>query len=306
MGHSCTYKNSLSASVSPMFFLRDHLGSVRAVVAQTGAVQQINEYYPFGDLFPTSGTDNSGNRFRFTGKELGAEAGLYDFSARFLHPRFGRFTTLDPLAEKYPSVSPYAYCNCNPVNFVDPDGRKIVFANDVTDVFKAQFNAVLQFMQSRGTAGDLAKLEASNTIYYISAPNEEYNNRFVPTLNTIFWNPNEIRITDEYINMSPATILAHEAAHASEYDRVMNSGSPEEKARLGAMKKPESDPDYDTLEERRVITGPEQVAARKHGEIREDQVTRKNHKILKRAISIPYEMTPEELSKSLFEHNKLF
>ncbi|MBE6239242.1 MAG: RHS repeat-associated core domain-containing protein [Bacteroidales bacterium] len=105
-----------------MFFLKDHLGSVRAVVAQTGAVQQTNEYYPFGDLFPISGTDNSGNRFRFTGKELGDETGLYDFSARFLHPRFGRFTTLDPLAEKYPSVSPYAYCNCNPVRYIDPDG----------------------------------------------------------------------------------------------------------------------------------------------------------------------------------------
>ena len=95
----------------------------KPVVSQTGAVQQTNEYYPFGDLFPTSGTDNSGNRFRFTGKELGAETGLYDFSARFLHPRFGRFTTLDPLAEKYPSVSPYAYCNCNPVRYIDPDGR---------------------------------------------------------------------------------------------------------------------------------------------------------------------------------------
>ena len=106
-----------------MFFLRDHLGSVRAVVAQTGAVQQTNEYYPFGDLFPTSGTDNSGNRFRFTGKELGAETGLYDFSARFLHPRFGRFTTLDPLAEKYPGISPYAYCKGNPVFYVDLTGQ---------------------------------------------------------------------------------------------------------------------------------------------------------------------------------------
>ena len=37
----------------------------------------------------------------------------------------GRFTTIDPLAEKYPSLSPYAYCNGNPVNFVDPDGRAI-------------------------------------------------------------------------------------------------------------------------------------------------------------------------------------
>ena len=69
----------------------------------------------------------TGNRFRFTGKELGDETGLYDFSARFMHARFGRFTTIDPLAEKYPGISPYAYCNGNPVNFVDPDGRVPVF-----------------------------------------------------------------------------------------------------------------------------------------------------------------------------------
>ena len=42
-----------------------------------------------------------------------------------MHARFGRFTTIDPLAEKYQNISPYAYCNGNPVNFVDPDGRAI-------------------------------------------------------------------------------------------------------------------------------------------------------------------------------------
>ena len=105
-----------------MFFTKDHLGSVRAVVSQMGTVQQTNEYYPFGDQFATSDTDASGNRFKFTGKELGTETGLYDFSARFMQPTFGRFTTIDPLAEKYPGISPYAYCAGNPVNFVDPDG----------------------------------------------------------------------------------------------------------------------------------------------------------------------------------------
>ena len=45
-----------------MFFLRDHLGSVRAVVSETGAVQQRNHYYPYGDLFPNTSNDDSGNR----------------------------------------------------------------------------------------------------------------------------------------------------------------------------------------------------------------------------------------------------
>ena len=107
-----------------MFFIKDHLGSVRAVVSEMGEVLQTNEFYPYGDLFSSAGTaDTSGNRYRFTGKELGNETGLYDFSARFLQTSLGRFTTIDPLAEKYPNISPYAYCKENPVNRVDSDGR---------------------------------------------------------------------------------------------------------------------------------------------------------------------------------------
>ena len=34
-----------------------------------------------------------------------------------------RFISIDPNAERYYSISPYAYCNNNPVNCIDPDGR---------------------------------------------------------------------------------------------------------------------------------------------------------------------------------------
>ena len=33
--------------------------------------------------------------------------------------------SVDPMADKYPSISPYAYCAWNPVKLVDPDGREI-------------------------------------------------------------------------------------------------------------------------------------------------------------------------------------
>jgi RHS repeat-associated protein len=83
-------------------------------------------------MFSAAGTAGSNsNRYRFTGKELGDETGLYDVSARFLQTSLGRFTTIDPLAEKYPNISPYAYCNGNPVNLVDPDGEvphAVIFA----------------------------------------------------------------------------------------------------------------------------------------------------------------------------------
>ena len=137
-----------------MFFLRDHLGSVRAVVSETGVVQQRNNYFPYGDLFPNTSIDSSANRYRYTGKESGDEIGLYNFSARFLHTRFGRFTTIDPLAEKYPGISPYAYCNGNPVNFVDPDGQVPIFV--ITALIGAGVSGIAAVIEGKSASEILA------------------------------------------------------------------------------------------------------------------------------------------------------
>jgi uncharacterized protein RhaS with RHS repeats len=50
--------------------------------------------------------------------------------ARGYDPAVGRFMTIDPLAEKYYSVSPYAYCGNNPINRVDPTGMDWYQSND--------------------------------------------------------------------------------------------------------------------------------------------------------------------------------
>ena len=64
-------------------------------------------------------------REAYNGKELDRhfDLDLYNYGARFYDPLIGRFTTPDPLSEKYYLVSPYAYCANNPVNRIDPDGR---------------------------------------------------------------------------------------------------------------------------------------------------------------------------------------
>ena len=62
----------------------------------------------------------------FTGKERDSETGYSDFGARYMdHALLTSFMSVDPLADKYPSISPYAYCAWNPVKLVDPDGEKI-------------------------------------------------------------------------------------------------------------------------------------------------------------------------------------
>jgi len=46
----------------------------------------------------------------------------YDYGARGYYATTGRFSTPDPMAEKYYSISPYVYCGGNPVNRIDPNG----------------------------------------------------------------------------------------------------------------------------------------------------------------------------------------
>ena len=48
--------------------------------------------------------------------------GLYYYGARYYDPRTSIWLSTDPLQEKNPNISTYAYCNLNPVNYVDPTG----------------------------------------------------------------------------------------------------------------------------------------------------------------------------------------
>ena len=59
-------------------------------------------------------------------EERDAETGCSYFGARYYDPDLSAvWLNVDPMADKYPSISPYAYCAWNPVRLVDPDGRDI-------------------------------------------------------------------------------------------------------------------------------------------------------------------------------------
>jgi RHS repeat-associated protein len=103
------------------FYITDHLGNNRIVTDAAASVVQSTQYYPFGTSFAdASGT--STQPYKYNGKELDARNGLnmHDYGARWKPDWY--FTTVDPLAEKYYSISPYAYCNNNPMRFIDPTG----------------------------------------------------------------------------------------------------------------------------------------------------------------------------------------
>ena len=53
------------------------------------------------------------------------ETGFSYFGARHYNPSFSIWLSVDPMSDKYPGVSPYAYCANNPVRLVDPNGEDI-------------------------------------------------------------------------------------------------------------------------------------------------------------------------------------
>ena len=59
---------------------------------------------------------------------------LYDFHARQYDPVLGRFTTPDPLSEKYYHLSPYAYCASNPLRYIDPTGMELNLVGSIEDI----------------------------------------------------------------------------------------------------------------------------------------------------------------------------
>lgn len=109
------------------YYNKDHLGNNREVVNASGSVQQVTSYYPFGAPYadPNAVMGSTVQPFKYNGKELDTMHGLntYDYGARQFNPILARWDRMDPLCENYYSVSPYAYCENDPVNAIDPDGR---------------------------------------------------------------------------------------------------------------------------------------------------------------------------------------
>jgi RHS repeat-associated protein len=82
-------------------------------------------YYPFGKQWEDVNLMTNTNRYTFSGKEKQTirDLGWLDFMARmYSNSEIPIFTTQDPLAEKYYSLSPYMYCVGNPLIYVDPSG----------------------------------------------------------------------------------------------------------------------------------------------------------------------------------------
>ncbi|MDR0230687.1 MAG: DUF6443 domain-containing protein [Dysgonamonadaceae bacterium] len=116
------------------YYLRDHLGNNRAVVQNTTTIQRT-DYYPFGKSH-SDGFNPELQPYKYGNKELDEMHGLnqYDFVARSLPIEIPVFDRIDPLAELYYPISPYAYCANNPIKYMDLRGDSLTLAGNATDI----------------------------------------------------------------------------------------------------------------------------------------------------------------------------
>ncbi len=152
-----TLPGTLPVEKDQFYYHTDHLGSSNIITDIAGSVYQHLEYFPYGETWIEEGGSYGGNTppYKFTGKELDPETGLYYFGARYYDPVLSRWISADPAFEKYlpysldetqlknywkpeidlPSIggifnssnlNVYGYVHQNPIRFYDPDGRELV------------------------------------------------------------------------------------------------------------------------------------------------------------------------------------
>ena len=134
------------------YYHSDHLGSAQFVTDWRGKQYEHIEYTPYGELWieeVAAGLDKL--PFRFTGKEMDEETGLYYYGARYLDPKYSRWLSGDPALGDYIPKAPiddeakkhnenlagmggvyntvnlhlYHYAGNNPVKYEDPDGKVV-------------------------------------------------------------------------------------------------------------------------------------------------------------------------------------
>lgn len=96
------------------FYHSNHLGSASYITNAGGDITQFIAYIPFGETLAEQHSDWD-SPYKFNAREMDNETGLYYYGARYYDPKVSIWLGVNPLTEKYPSISPYIYAANNPV-----------------------------------------------------------------------------------------------------------------------------------------------------------------------------------------------
>lgn len=128
-----------SGELKDCWNISDHLGNVRSVINPDGMIGSLwleqSDYLPFGmRINELSDQLGDAQRWHLAGKEYqkfgSFDLGLVDFGARYYLPMYCRWTSVDPMAKSFSSISPFSYCNNNPISIIDKNGLRSIPLKD--------------------------------------------------------------------------------------------------------------------------------------------------------------------------------
>ncbi|MFN6074320.1 MAG: RHS repeat-associated core domain-containing protein, partial [Fluviicola sp.] len=313
--------------------LTNHLGNVLSVISDkviphpSGAsvayykadILQSMDYSPFGVTLKGRNLKKTGLadllRYGFNGMEkddeLKGEGNSYDFGARILDTRLGRWLSIDPQFRKYPDLCAYNFVANNPLLFVDPNGEEIIIhykdadgnpkqykytpgiKPTVENQFVQQVHEAVSYVMKNDDeqvfqtiSNDESKINIVETFTFDQFADKTGDWRFnynsgdgkvneSSTEATISWNPLAMLVTTDGGGLAPSTALLHEADHARGFLALKT------KAEFDAWKRTkthydESSPNFafDDAEEKRVITGAERKYVNKVNSKEKDKWTK--------------------------------
>lgn len=107
------------------WYHNNYLGNVDMITNNSGIIHQYFVYTPFGEgVYEYSRNSTFDSWYRFNGKELDDETGNQYYGARYYDPKISVWLSVDPLAHKFPSLTPYHFVHNNPIHIVDPNGEE--------------------------------------------------------------------------------------------------------------------------------------------------------------------------------------
>ena len=105
------------------FYHSDHLGSTSYITDAKANITQFDAYLPYGELLVDEHNSSEEMPYKFNGKELDQETGLYYYGARYMNPITSMWYGVDAMIELKPDVASYLLCLGNPITLLDPDGN---------------------------------------------------------------------------------------------------------------------------------------------------------------------------------------
>lgn len=109
----------------PYYYLRNLLNDVSSIVDREGNVVAKYRYDAYGNIIYSTGDMAEINPIRYRGYYYDTETSWYYLQSRYYNPEWCRFINPDSLfvaGDIITGSNMYAYCNNDPVSYIDPSG----------------------------------------------------------------------------------------------------------------------------------------------------------------------------------------